>query len=133
MKELLVECSSYVLVRKYGPLSPDTSRRLLRFPEAFAFSRTADVRELARSAASAPDLSVDSVFGRILGFLRYAAAQFYEDKSERLSSTSRLRTALLNHDMAADFKKQSRSRKGPPQLSAHRSSRTTQSSQHLQM
>jgi len=88
------------------PLSPETCCRLFHFPEALAFCTTAEIREPARSAATAPDLAPDAVFGRILGFLKYVAAQFYEDKSERLSSTSRLRTVLLNREMAAEFKKQ---------------------------
>ena len=104
MKELLAEIVSQVLVRKYGPLDEETSSALLRSFEAKEFINSAEIREKAQAAASAPELAKSEVFGRILRMLHYVCQQFWEDKKQSLLSTSRLRTLLLKREIASSLK-----------------------------
>jgi hypothetical protein len=105
MKELLVEATAYVLVKKYGALDSDKCSKLLLHFDLKDFVNTAEIRAAAQNAASANDLSHEQLFGRIFGFLKHVSTQFWEEKEKQLLSTSRLRTALLNRHIAADFKR----------------------------
>jgi hypothetical protein len=105
MKELLVECASQILVRRFGPLGPEVCLKLLKFMDANEFLTTADVKDVARAAAYATDVQRDAIFSRIFGLMKYAAGQFWEERRKTLLATSRLRTALLRRDIAADFKR----------------------------
>jgi phenylpyruvate tautomerase PptA (4-oxalocrotonate tautomerase family) len=104
MKELLVEITSQVLVRKYGSLNETTSKVLLQNFEAANFVVAGDTREAAQRANSAPELVKGEVFGRTLRMLHYVCQQFWEDKKQSLLSTSRLRTLLLKREIAASIK-----------------------------
>ena len=104
MKELLVEVTAQVLVRKYGPLKESTCDSLLASFEAPDFVLSGDIRETAQAAAFAAELSKAQVFGRIMRMLQYVCQQFWEDKKQVLLSTSRLRTLLLKRDIAASIK-----------------------------
>jgi AIPR protein len=105
MKELLVECGSQILARKYGHLGSEVCLKLLNSVDGSDFLTTADVKDVARGAAYATDVRRDAIFSRIFGFMKYAAGQFWEERRKTLLATSRLRTALLRRDMAADFKR----------------------------
>lgn len=105
MKELLVETSTCLLVKRYGALEPTLCDALLLGREGSAFLHRSDIRDLAREAAASTDLEEELLLGRVFCFLRYCAAQFYEEKKKTLLSTSRIRTLLLERGIAADFKK----------------------------
>jgi hypothetical protein len=104
MKELLVECASQILARRYGPLDDVVCTQLLNAFEAEAYMKTGEVREVAQRASAATDLKREEVFSRIFGMLHYVSGQFWEDRKQQLLSTSRLRTLLLKRDIAAEFK-----------------------------
>lgn len=104
MKELLVEATSQILSKKYGPLDGSVCQQLLSSFEAEAFTRSGEVREVAQSASAAPELRKDEVYSRILRMLKHVSQQFWEDKKQQLLSTSRLRTLLLKREIAAEFK-----------------------------
>jgi hypothetical protein len=104
MKELLVEASSQVLARKYGPLDQFVCEKLLGSFEAAIFAKEGDIREIACSSATTSDLNKEQVFGRIFRMLHFVSQQFWEDKKDQLLSTSRLRTVLVNRSAAAAFK-----------------------------
>jgi hypothetical protein len=106
MKELLVESVAHILSQKYGPLNTARSMLVLEHFDLHGFIESGDLRALAQAASNAIDLATDQVFGRIFGFLRHVATQFWEEKQKQLLSTSRLRTALLSRQVAADFKRQ---------------------------
>jgi hypothetical protein len=104
MKELLAEVVSQILTRKYGPLDAKKCGSLLNSFEAASYQQTADVRDLARAASSAKELSNDEVFGRILRMLQFVCEQFWENKKQQLLSTSRLRTYLLKREISTALK-----------------------------
>lgn len=105
MKELLVEAISFVLVHKYGALQEATCRTLLSSYDARQFCVSGEIKEVASAAAVAVDLPSEAVFSRIMGFLRFVAGQYYEEKRSQILSTSRIRTLVLRQDMVSDFKK----------------------------
>jgi hypothetical protein len=104
MKELLVEATSQVLARRYGPLDQAVCEKLLGAFEAATFAKSGDIREVASVSAVAPDLKKEQAFGRILRMLHFVSQQFWEDKRDQLLSTSRLRTVLVNRSAAEAFK-----------------------------
>jgi len=105
MKELLVETAAQILARKYGPLCRETCGAMLRSFEAAEFLQSGDIRETASNARGATDLEESAVFSRVFALLRYGATQFWEEKKKVILSSSRLRTLLLQREMAADFKR----------------------------
>jgi hypothetical protein len=105
MKELLVEATSQILTKKYGPLTPETCKQVLHSFEGEVFLRTGDTREIAQRAVSADDFPPDHAISKIIRMLHYVAQQFWEEKRALLLSTSRLRTLLIKREVAADFKK----------------------------
>ena len=105
MKELLLEVAAYLFCKRYGPLSEDMSKQLLTSFDASNFISDGDARQVAQKAFDAPDLNDEEVFARIVAFLRWVAQQFWEEKQKSLLAVSRMRTLLLNRDIARDFKK----------------------------
>ncbi|MCW5978518.1 MAG: AIPR family protein [Bryobacteraceae bacterium] len=105
MKELLVELATHVLARRYGNLSREFCQSLLETSDLRGYTKTAELRDVARAAASASDLPNDAVIARLFGFIRFVATQFWEEKHNTLLSTSRIRTILIRREVAAEFKK----------------------------
>jgi hypothetical protein len=101
MKELLAECVSAVLARRYGPLLGETCTKLIYSFEVDQFRSSADIREVAQRASQIGELKADEVFGRVLRMLHFVCEQFWERRKQQLLSTSRLRTYLLKREMSA--------------------------------
>jgi hypothetical protein len=104
MKELLVECCSHILARKYGALDEATCNWLLNSTDLKDYTSTGEIKGVAEEAAGASDLASEAVVSRIFGLLRHAGTQFWEEKKDTLLSTSRIRTVLIRRDVVADFK-----------------------------
>lgn len=104
MKEILVETVSFILANRYEHIDEGKSRALLTKLDVKDFVRRGDLKEVAAAALAATDLPITSVFSRVMGFLRYVAGQYWEDKRNQILSTSRIRTLLLRADMISDFK-----------------------------
>ena len=102
MKEILIEAISFVLVHRYGPLDQATCQRILMEFDAKNFLISGEIDDVATTAASKKDLANESVFSRLMGFLRHAAGQFWEDRRGQILSTSsgsllRQRTIFFPH------------------------------------
>jgi hypothetical protein len=105
MKEQLVEATAFILALKYKELDADVCKTLLERFDAEDFLRSADIKNIATCAADSTDnIPSEAIFSRILGFLRFVAGQYWEDKRNQILSTSRVRTLLLKPEMIADFK-----------------------------
>lgn len=104
MKELLVEITSQILCKRYGPLEAAACSQILGCFEALPYCSSGEIREIAQRAATAKDLGADEVFSRILRMLHFVSQQFFETSKQQLLSTSRLRTYLLKRDNAAALK-----------------------------
>jgi hypothetical protein len=106
MKEVLVECASHVLARRYGPLSPSVCQQLLSSFDLKEFMASGDSKDIASAAATAKDFSPEQVLSRTFSLLRFVASQFWEEKKKTLLAASRLRTYLLRREVAKEFKDQ---------------------------
>jgi hypothetical protein len=104
MKELIVEVASQVIIKRYGQLDSAICLQLLQKFDAKDFLTKANTREVAQEASKASDLEANAVFSRIFGLLRYASAQFWEEKRKSLLTSSRIRLVLLRREVASDFK-----------------------------
>ncbi len=105
MKEVLAEAASFVLAKRYGALGTEACCALMDLPDVNGFRVAADIRKVAQNAADASDLDDKFVLSRVFQFLRHCAGQFWEDKSDIMLSTSRLRTLLITPSMIAAFKR----------------------------
>lgn len=104
MKELLVETAAHLLARQYEELSASCCEQLLRLPEGKEFARSGQIKDIAAMARIDTDLNTEQVLARTFSCLRFAAAQYWEEKQKSLQARSRIRTVLLSRNIAAEFK-----------------------------
>ena len=104
MKELLVETAAHLLARKYEDLSARCCEKLLRLPEGKGFATSGQIRDIAATARMDTDLNAEQILARTFSCLRFAAAQYWEEKQKSLQARSRIRTVLLSRNIAAEFK-----------------------------
>jgi hypothetical protein len=105
MKEVLLETVVYILSKRYGELDASFCDKLLHSFEISEYCNSADCKSVAETARNESDFPDDKVFSRIMKLLRYVSGQFWEDKRNQISATSRVRRFLFRPDLIADFKK----------------------------
>lgn len=107
MKEVLLECMSHVLVRKYGSLNGAVCESLLKnFDLAHYFQNGELTDEVCIKARTGKEFEDNEVFSRLFNLLRFATTQYWEEKQKQLLGASRLRTYLLKRDVARELKSQ---------------------------
>ena len=105
MKEVLLAVVSHILVRRYGQLTNETCKQILHSFDLKEFELSGDAVSISTEARNSLDLASHLVFGRTMHFLKFAVQQFFEDKSQSILATSRIRTYLIRPTVIKDFMK----------------------------
>lgn len=105
MKEVLVESVAFILSKRYGILDENCCSKIINSFETAEYFQSADCKKIAEEARNKNDFDEVEVFSRIMRFLQYTSAQFWEEKRNQINSTVRVRQLLFREDIVSAFKK----------------------------
>ncbi|MBI5695001.1 MAG: AIPR family protein [Nitrospirae bacterium] len=105
MKEVLVELYSFILVKKYGPLTPQIAKQLMQLPNLKQLLANPDLKTFVSSTELNDDLkSSENMLFAIFEFIRDSVERWYIDyKNQYLSAQRRIRY-LHKEDTIKDIK-----------------------------